>query len=187
MVMGKLGARGAPLTEVLDPLVLERIVGTLFPEGGGPVAPNVLVEEAEEIVVTTGEVRKAARRTNLGRAPGPDGIPGLVVKSAATYCGQGLAECFTVLLRNGVFPQAWKRARLVLIKKKQDGDGDAPSTYRPICLLGEVGKLFERVVVSRVSEFMDNENILSPRQYGFRAQGDLLSRLKVLMSIQEQR
>ncbi|KAI4475429.1 hypothetical protein M0804_014319 [Polistes exclamans] len=110
MVMGKLGARGAPLTEVLDPLVLERIVATLFPEGGRPVAPNVLVEEAEEIVVTTGEVRKAARRTNLGRAPGPDGIPCLVVKSAATYCGQGLAECFTVLLRNGVFPQAWKRA-----------------------------------------------------------------------------
>ncbi|KAI4472913.1 hypothetical protein M0804_015559 [Polistes exclamans] len=168
MVMGKLGARGAPLTEALDPLVLERIVATLFPEGGRLVAPNVLVEEAEEIIVTIGEVRKAARRINLGRAPGPDGIPGLVVKSAATYCGRGLAECFTVLLRNGVFLQAWKRARLVLIKKKQDGDGSAPSTYRPICLLDEVGKLFERVVVSRVSEFLDNGNVLSPWQHGFR-------------------
>ncbi|KAI4472838.1 hypothetical protein M0804_015582, partial [Polistes exclamans] len=105
---------------------------------------------------------------NLGRAPGPDGIPGLVVKSAATYCGRGLAECFTVLLRSRVFPQAWKRERLVLIKKKQDGDGSAPSTYRPICLLDQVGKLFESVVVSRVSEFLDNGNVLSQRQHGFR-------------------
>ncbi|KAI4472786.1 hypothetical protein M0804_015611 [Polistes exclamans] len=178
MVMNKLGARGVPLTETLDPLLLERIVETLFPGGGRPAAPNVSVEETEEIIVTIGEVRKAARRINLGRAPGPDGIPGLVVKSAATYCGRGLAECFTMLLRNGVFPQAWKRARLVLIKKKQDGDGNAPSTYRPLCLLDEVGKLFEKVVVSRVSEFLDNGIILSPSKYGFRVGHSTLGAIK---------
>ncbi|KAI4472929.1 hypothetical protein M0804_015552 [Polistes exclamans] len=168
MVMGKLGACGVPLTEALDPHLLERIVAALFPEGGRPVVPNVLVEKTEEIVVKIGEVRKAASRINLGRAPGPDGIPCLVVKSAATYCGRGLTECFTVLLMSGVFPQAWKRARLVLIKKKHDGDGSAPSTYRPICLLDEVGTLFGRVVVSRVSEFLDNRNVLSPRKHSFR-------------------
>ncbi|KAI4474423.1 hypothetical protein M0804_014868 [Polistes exclamans] len=168
LVMGKLRARGVPLTEALDPHLLERIVATLFPEGGRSIAPNDEVGDAEEIVVTIGEVHKVAKRINLGRAPGPDGIPGLVVKRAATHCGRGLAECFTMLLRSGVFPRVWKRARLVLLKKKHDGDGSAPSAYRPICLLDEVGKLFERVVVSRVSEFLDCGNILSPCQHGFR-------------------
>ncbi|KAI4473168.1 hypothetical protein M0804_015455 [Polistes exclamans] len=167
--MGRLKARGVPpLTETLDPPLLTRIVATLFPDGGRLVAPNIIVEDPDVITVTTGEVRRAAKRIDLGRAPGPDGIPGLVVKKAAIHCFRGLAECFTMLLRRGVFPRVWKRATLVLLKKKHDGDDSAPSTYRPICLLDEVGKLFERVVVSRVSKFLDGGNILSPCQYGFR-------------------
>ncbi|XP_043496417.1 uncharacterized protein LOC122520393 [Polistes fuscatus] len=122
----------------------------------------------DEIIVTIEEVRGAALRIGLGRAPGPDGIPGLVVKRAAIHCGRGLARCFTMLLRRGVFPRPWKRAKLVLIKKGSDHDDDMPSSYRPICLLDEVGKLFERVIVSMVSGFLDQRGMLSPCQYGFR-------------------
>ncbi|KAI4472797.1 hypothetical protein M0804_015605 [Polistes exclamans] len=44
LVMGKLGARGVPLTEALDPHLLERIVATLFPEGGRSIATNVEIQ-----------------------------------------------------------------------------------------------------------------------------------------------
>ncbi|XP_014614918.1 PREDICTED: uncharacterized protein LOC106792897 [Polistes canadensis] len=108
--------------------------------------------DPEEIVVTVEEVHRAAKRINLGRAPGPDGIPGLVVKRAAIHCGRGLAESFIMLLRREVFPRAWKRTKLVFLKKKKIGDGNLPSLYRPICLLNEVGKLFERVVFSKGSD-----------------------------------
>ncbi|XP_043499917.1 uncharacterized protein LOC122522695 [Polistes fuscatus] len=131
------------------------------------VAQNANVGDPDGIIVTTKEVHRAAQRIGSGRAPGPVGIPGLVVKKAAINCGQGIAECFTMLLRRGVFPRVWKKARLVLIKKRYDSD-DTPSSYRPICQLYEVGKLFERIVVSRVSEFVESENILSSRQHGFR-------------------
>ncbi|KAI4474142.1 hypothetical protein M0804_014995 [Polistes exclamans] len=179
LVMGRVRARGVPLlSETLDPPLLTRIVATLFLDGGRSVAPNVIVEDPDVITITAGEVRRAAKRIDLGRAPGPDGIPDLVVKKAAIHCCRGLAECFTMLLRRGVFPRVWKRARLVLLKKKHDGDGGAPSTYRPICPLDEVGKLFERVVVSRVSEFLDCGNILSPCQHCFRVGHSILGAIE---------
>ncbi|KAI4474935.1 hypothetical protein M0804_014600 [Polistes exclamans] len=82
------------------------------------VAPNVNVGDPDEIVVTVEEVRRAAKRIDLWRATGPDGTPGLVVKRAAMHCSRGLAKCFTMLLRSGVFQRAWKRAKLVLLKKR---------------------------------------------------------------------
>ncbi|KAI4473028.1 hypothetical protein M0804_015517 [Polistes exclamans] len=77
--MGRLTARSVPLlTETLDPPLLTRIVAMLFPEGGRSVVPNVIVGDPDVIIVTAGEVRRAAKRIDLGRAPGPDGIPGLL-------------------------------------------------------------------------------------------------------------
>ncbi|XP_043494147.1 uncharacterized protein LOC122519049 [Polistes fuscatus] len=93
LVMNKLRARGLPpLTEALDPSFLMRIVTTLFPGGDQLIAPNINLVDLDEIIVTIEEVREAALRIGLGRAPGPDGIPGLVIKRAAIYCGRGLAR-----------------------------------------------------------------------------------------------
>ncbi|XP_043499924.1 uncharacterized protein LOC122522703 [Polistes fuscatus] len=150
LVLNKLRARGLPpLTEALDPSLLAEIVSELFPGDGRPVSPNTEVADPAVIRVSEEEVYRAAARIGLERAPGPDGVPGLVLKRAATFCNKGLADCFSVLLRNGVFPCAWKRARLVLVKKKSKNHDDSLSSFRPICLLDEVGKLFERVIVSR--------------------------------------
>jgi len=74
---------------------------------------------------------------------------------------------FTLCLRESVFPSKWKVARLVLLRKKDKPEGE-PSAYRPICLLDEQGKLFERVIVERLRVWLDESGGISPDQYGFR-------------------
>jgi len=93
-----------------------------------------------------------------------------------------LAECFSTCLRRGYFPDPWKVARLVLIPKGGPASDD-PKAFigvlkaiiavlkaRSICLLSEVGKLFERVIVSRLECYMRDNRVadLSDEQYGFR-------------------
>ncbi|KAI4476942.1 hypothetical protein M0804_013122 [Polistes exclamans] len=70
----------------------------------------------------------AAKRIAGGKAPGPDGVLGMVIKAASVQCGVGLAEHFTECFRTSNFPTAWKRAMLVLIKKKQDAQPDLPGS-----------------------------------------------------------
>ncbi|EEB10244.1 conserved hypothetical protein [Pediculus humanus corporis] len=65
----------------------------------------------------------------------------------------------------------WKEANLVLLDKPAR-DPMTASAYRPIWLLDVEGKLFERVIVSRVNEHLrsgEGRNDLSLNQYDFRA------------------
>lgn len=57
-------------------------------------------------------------------------------------------------------------ARLVLLKKGNKPEG-FPSLYRPICLLDETGKFFERILANRISAFLEERDGLS--KYGFRS------------------
>ncbi|KMQ93755.1 reverse transcriptase [Lasius niger] len=71
----------------------------------------------------------------------------------------------------GVFPAAWKRANLVLIPKAgKPGvpEGRLPKV-RPICLLDDIGKAFERILVQRILWWQSTnpDSCLSINQFGF--------------------
>lgn len=81
-----------------------------------------------------------------------------------------VANVFTKCCRNGVFPDQWKIAQLILIPK-----GVLDPAYpkvRPICLLPEIGKILKRILSERINVWMEDnpESALSPNQFGFRRQ-----------------
>lgn len=96
----------------------------------------------------------------------------------------GLALVFTSCLRRGFFPPAWKVAQLVLIPKSQENRGEAVPKARPIALISESAKLFERIIVRRVREHMRESTRadLSENQYGFRSG---LSTIDALVRVKE--
>lgn len=59
----------------------------------------------------------------------------------------------------------WKIAKLVLIPKAGSG---ATLSYRPICLLDEIGKALERLIAYRIKDCIREDRMLSSSQYGFR-------------------
>ena len=50
---------------------------------------------------------------------------------------------------------------------KQDDDTDA-NNYRPISLLSNFNRIFEKIVFKRMESFIEQKNLLTPSQYGFR-------------------
>ena len=69
-------------------------------------------------------------------------------------------------LSKGDFPRNWKKAKLVLIPKHSEVEGE--KKYRPICMLSTVGKLLERLLCERIRAEVEARGGLSDRQYGFR-------------------
>jgi len=97
----------------------------------------------KEITFSQGQVDAAVNRfRSRNKAPGPDRIPSRV--SGIVHATQPglLTLAFNSCLREGVFPSRWKRARLSLIAMSGRPEGE-PSSYRPLCLLDDVGKLLE--------------------------------------------
>ncbi|KMQ86470.1 reverse transcriptase [Lasius niger] len=172
MVRKKLTSGGPRITEGLSPQVLGDVISALFPFYGGGVGrpPGQPVQDwSDELGVTEGELAGAVgrlRRKNT--APGPDGIPGRAWVLALRVLGDRLRRLFTACLRTGRFPPKWKEAALVLLQK-EGRPAESPSAYRPICLLDEAGKLFERVLVARLQWHLSRTGPdLADCQFGFR-------------------
>ena len=72
----------------------------------------------------------------------------------------------------------------MLIPKPNKPLGD-PSSYRPICLLNGIGKLFERVIFNRLVPITEKEGGLSDRQFGFRKARSTVNAISTVTEIAE--
>lgn len=105
------------------------------------------------------EVNNAFKRgsSSLSKAPGTYGFRLVLWKRASEIITRWVTHIFNVCLKSGEFPCTWKCANLVLIPKASNpGTGplilDIPKA-RPICLLNELGKTFERVLAKRIQQW----------------------------------
>ena len=152
-VTRKLRAKGPLATAEMELELLQQIVETLFPPQEDSAAEQLqdttwTGEWTDDWEVTEEELRKATRRmATRDTAPGPDGGPGRIWGEIMGIMAPKLRRLYTKCLKEGVYPRAWRTARLVLLRK-EGRPMNTPSAYRPICLLDEVGKFLERVVAA---------------------------------------
>jgi len=113
------------------------------------------------------ELKSATRQLRNKIAPGTDGIPNEVVKVIVALNSNVLLSVFNSCLAEGIFPHKWKIARLVLLRKF-DKPLSKPSSYRPLCLLDCLGKLFEKILDTRLWRHLEDTGGLDDMQFGFR-------------------
>lgn len=73
---------------------------------------------------------------------------------------------FNLTLATCKFPDEWKVASVTPIFKS--GDRHKISNYRPISILPLIGKIFEKLLHSRIYDHLLDNDFLSPNQGGFR-------------------
>lgn len=145
---------------------MDHIVDTLFPAHQTTVWADLEVSRGISPIT---ETKMAQLGANLptNKVPGPDGIPDVVFKTILGENPGLLLGTLNKCLEEGRFPRVWKEARLVLLRKGTKLL-EQPTLYRPICLLSTVGKLYERVLKTRVEAHLEAKGGLSDRHYGFR-------------------
>ena len=77
-----------------------------------------------------------------------------------------LAHIINTSFNQGIFPSALKNALVVPIHK--GGCKTDVANYRPISLLSSFSKIFEKLMHTRVLQFLDSNGSLFESQYGFR-------------------
>ncbi|KAI3055668.1 hypothetical protein CBS147353_11278 [Aspergillus niger] len=68
----------------------------------------------------------------------------------------------------GYYPNHWKQARIVVLRKPGKSDYSAPGAYRPISLLNTLGKILEAVMARRLSYWAKKYGLLPDTQFGGR-------------------
>ena len=77
-----------------------------------------------------------------------------------------LSWLINISFSTGIHPDKLKIAKVISIYKK--GSQLMSSNYRPISLLSNINKIFEKLVFSRVYKFLDKYDCLYDLQFGFR-------------------
>jgi exonuclease III len=115
--------------------------------------------------VTEEEVYMLVSSLKSRKAPGTDKIRGRILKIIMPEIAPFLVHVYNSCLKSGYFPQLWKVGDLKVLPKNPTGDPSSTKNYRPITLLSELGKIFEKIIKKRL--FINRENLHSPSQYGF--------------------
>ena len=93
-------------------------------------------------------------------------------------CDSVLTEPISIIFNNcidhGVFPDTWKMSHIILIHKTNDKR--SLNNYHPVSLLPICGKIFERTIFN-VFAFLENNNLLTPKQSGFRPNDSCVSQV----------
>ena len=91
-------------------------------------------------------------------------IPCKIIKENADIFASFLHSSFNTSVTNSEFPSVLKQANITLVFKK--GERYSKDNYRPVSILPNVPKIFERYIFRQINEHIDV--LLSRHQCGFR-------------------
>ncbi len=98
-----------------------------------------------------------------------DPIPSHLIQAISPALLPALTHIINTSLLTGIFPSAFKQARVTPLLKKPTLNTSLLENYRPISLLPFIAKSLERVVFNQVSLFLSQNNKLDAKQSGFRS------------------
>ena len=119
--------------------------------------------------ITVTEIVKSINKTKNSKSPSPhDYVINEYLKNTKHLMVPIFYKLFNIVLDTGLIPEAWVTGSIKPIYKNK-GSAQDPRNYRPITILSCLGKLFTSILNDRINQFLDENNILSENQAGFRA------------------
>ena len=104
------------------------------------------------------EILEIISSFGINKASGPNSIPSNLMKEFNAYLVEPLKLIINKSLTEGTFPSILKTAHICPIYKKSDKTKCV--NYRPISLLSNISKIFERIMHNRLESYLESHNIV---------------------------
>ena len=115
---------------------------------------------------TRHQIKSAASKLEAYKAPGPDGIPNVVLKQCINILIDRLYYIFRVIFELNTYLRERKESITVVLRKPGKPTYEDPKAYRPIALLNTLRKLFSTIAADEISFFCESRNLLPATQFG---------------------
>ena len=116
--------------------------------------------------ISSYDLKSELQNVQMGKSTGLDKISTKLLKLAGDTIIESLLKIFNLSLKTGIFPDDWKLAKVTLIYKSEDKT--LCENYRPISVISNVAKIFEKLVCKQLNTFLENNSIIAKNQLGFR-------------------
>ena len=112
------------------------------------------------------EVHNLCKEINTGKSSALINLSSKIIKDAFLVLPVQLVYMYNLSISTATFPSQWKIATVIPLFK--GGNRLDVGNYRPISLLPLPGKILEKIVHSKMTQFLETNNILCQEQCGFR-------------------
>ncbi|PHR10083.1 MAG: hypothetical protein COB29_01240, partial [Sulfitobacter sp.] len=158
--------------------------GALFSEPHGPDTqstaftdlyrpihtPEIQQEFTTELAksITETELNTAINEPSISSAIGPDKSAYGLIKHAGPQVKATYLIIMNACLKYNTVPDSWKTANILLLPKSTNVPSSHIDHHRPISLLSNHYKTFERILRNRIQPIIEKHHLLSEQQYGAR-------------------
>ena len=115
---------------------------------------------------TTEEVSSIIKNLNNKKAIQENDVETKFLKISNANISPFISNIFNSSIKQEKFPDALKKAETIPIFKK--ADVNLFTNYRPISILPQFSKIWEKLIFNRIYVYLEKLNLLSVTQFGFR-------------------
>ena len=136
----------------------------LFNRIKSKVPYNIKIENNDGISVSEEEVLFEIRNLKKNKAQGNDQLSAEHLKFADISIVSILSKCFTCFLTHGFLPESMLSVAITPVVKDAKSSISCKNNYRPIAIASVISKLFERILLHRMTEYLET----CPNQFGYK-------------------
>lgn len=134
-----------------------------------PINAPKSVESIDNIDIEVNGVSKLLKNLQTHKATGPDCIPARFLNEFSNEIAPALTLLYRNSLSQGTVPSEWLHAFIVPVYKGGNKERSSPENYRPISLTSICCKTMEHIIYSSIMNHLNENDILSDVQHGFRS------------------
>lgn len=116
--------------------------------------------------VNTSEINKHINNLKNTSSCGRDRISVRLIKVCYEYVNRPMVHIINTIFESGIVPDHFKESIVSPVYKS--GNRTEKTNYRPISVVNNFSKIFEKALKCRLQEFLNKYNIISNNQFGFK-------------------
>ena len=114
------------------------------------------------------QIKRQLAKLKPYKAPGPDGIPNIVLTKCADILTNRLYYIYKAILETGMYYEPWKTSTTVVLRKPGKPRYDTPKAYRPIALLNTMSKVLTALMAELMTFYTEVYQLLPAHHFGGR-------------------
>ena len=116
--------------------------------------------------ITREIIARQLRKLRPYKAPGPDGIPNIILTKCADLLLDRLFHIYTAIYNNRLYYKPWKTFNTIVLHKPGKPSYEIPKAYRPITLINTLWKVLTAILAEQLTFLAEKHKLLPDHHFG---------------------